>query len=175
MENSNDNDEKTLGRRELLKAIAGAGGIVASRLLLPALWSAPILASMPLPAHASLSNPECTGAPFNALGTEVPASAANLQAKISNTTITITFNLPSAVVAGRLPYQLYEQETAVQTLITGTCVVALYMPGHRETTQTTKTVTRGQVYAKTNTYKYQLRWSGGYTSWVTAIESGRQY
>jgi len=53
--------EKTLGRRELLKALAAAGGAVTASSLLPGEWAKPVVEVGVLPAHAQVSE----GAPGN--------------------------------------------------------------------------------------------------------------
>jgi hypothetical protein len=47
--------EKTLGRRELLKALAAAGGAVTASSLLPGEWAKPVVEVGVLPAHAQVS------------------------------------------------------------------------------------------------------------------------
>jgi hypothetical protein len=47
--------EKTLGRRELLKVLAAAGGAVAASSLLPGEWAKPVVEVGVLPAHAQVS------------------------------------------------------------------------------------------------------------------------
>jgi hypothetical protein len=46
---------KTLGRRELLKALAAAGGAVTASSLLPGEWAKPVVEVGVLPAHAQVS------------------------------------------------------------------------------------------------------------------------
>jgi hypothetical protein len=50
-----ESPEKTLGRRELLKALAAAGGAVAASSLLPGEWARPVVEVGVLPAHAQIS------------------------------------------------------------------------------------------------------------------------
>ncbi len=50
-----DAPEKTLGRRELLKALAAAGGAVTASSLLPGEWAKPVVEVGVLPAHAQIS------------------------------------------------------------------------------------------------------------------------
>jgi len=47
--------EKTLGRRELLQALAAAGGAVTASSLLPGEWAKPVVEVGVLPAHAQIS------------------------------------------------------------------------------------------------------------------------
>jgi len=47
--------EKTLGRRELLKALAAAGAAVTASSLLPGEWAKPVIEVGVLPAHAQVS------------------------------------------------------------------------------------------------------------------------
>ncbi len=47
--------EKTFGRRELLKALAAAGGAVTASSLLPGEWAKPVVEVGVLPAHAQVS------------------------------------------------------------------------------------------------------------------------
>ena len=49
--------EKTLGRRELLKVLAAAGGAVTANSLLPGEWAKPVVEVGVLPAHAQTSEP----------------------------------------------------------------------------------------------------------------------
>ncbi len=52
---SNDELEGTLGRRELLKALAAAGGALAAAAFLPGKWTRPVVEAGVLPAHAQAS------------------------------------------------------------------------------------------------------------------------
>jgi hypothetical protein len=47
--------EETLGRRQLLKALAATGGAVAASSLLPGKWTKPVIEAGVLPAHAQVS------------------------------------------------------------------------------------------------------------------------
>jgi hypothetical protein len=53
--------EKTLGRRELLKALAAAGGAVTASSLLPGEWAKPVVEVGVLPAHAQVSDGQGPG------------------------------------------------------------------------------------------------------------------
>jgi len=48
--------QKTLGRRELLKALAATGGAVTAASMLPGKWAKPVIEAGVLPAHAQASN-----------------------------------------------------------------------------------------------------------------------
>ncbi|MBN1179249.1 MAG: twin-arginine translocation signal domain-containing protein [Anaerolineae bacterium] len=48
-------EEATISRRNLLKALAAAGGAVAASTLLPEAWSSPLVQTGVLPAHAQIS------------------------------------------------------------------------------------------------------------------------
>jgi hypothetical protein len=47
--------EETLGRRQLLKALAATGGAAAAASLLPGKWAKPVIEAGVLPAHAQVS------------------------------------------------------------------------------------------------------------------------
>lgn len=47
-----ESGQKTLGRRELLKALAATGGAVTTASLLPGKWAKPVIEAGVLPAHA---------------------------------------------------------------------------------------------------------------------------
>lgn len=47
--------QETLGRRELLKALAATGGAVTAASLLPGAWTKPVIEAGVLPAHAAVS------------------------------------------------------------------------------------------------------------------------
>jgi hypothetical protein len=49
--------KETLGRRQLLKALAAGGGAVAGAALLPGQWAKPVVEVGVLPAHAQTSGP----------------------------------------------------------------------------------------------------------------------
>ena len=171
------------GRRELLKAIASGGGLVAARVLLPAAWSAPIIAAMELPAHAGLSQPVCAGASDEPPGGSVLQSGDFVKATIDGTTHVVEVTVPPSLVANRTPYQVYERETTSYPLGTdeknvggstgnrkGTCVARLVVPSSAPDLS-------GKVSFKlenrtSNTYEYQLRWQGGHTAWVKATKTG---
>ena len=55
LEAPEETPEKTLGRRELLKALAAAGGAVTASSLLPGEWAKPVVEVGVLPAHAQVS------------------------------------------------------------------------------------------------------------------------
>lgn len=66
MENSKNNSvptEKTLGRRELLKALAATGSAVVASSMLPNQWTKPVIEAGVLPAHAQGSKPTATPTP----------------------------------------------------------------------------------------------------------------
>lgn len=50
-----NNPEKTIGRRQLLKAIAAAGGAVTAASVVPGQWAKPVIEAGMLPAHAQSS------------------------------------------------------------------------------------------------------------------------
>ncbi len=52
--------KETLGRRQLLKAIAATGGAVAASSLLPGEWAKPVVEVGVLPAHAQVSEGQAT-------------------------------------------------------------------------------------------------------------------
>lgn len=51
-------DQRTLNRRQLLKAIAAAGGAVAAATMLPGEWAKPVVEMGVLPAHAQVTGPQ---------------------------------------------------------------------------------------------------------------------
>ncbi len=53
--------KETLGRRQLLKAIAATGGAVAASTLLPGEWAKPVVEVGVLPAHAQISETPVPG------------------------------------------------------------------------------------------------------------------
>jgi hypothetical protein len=82
------------GRRRLLKALAGAGGIVATGALLPERWTRPVVESIIVPAHAQATGvlaqsyagsnvappgpaPASRGLGERILNTIIPAASAN--------------------------------------------------------------------------------------------------
>ncbi len=48
-------EPKIIGRRQLLKALAAAGGAVTAASMLPGKWSKPVIEAGVLPAHAQTS------------------------------------------------------------------------------------------------------------------------
>lgn len=55
IETPDESQEQTLGRRELLKALAATGGAVAMAGVVPTQWSKPVVEVGVLPAHAQIS------------------------------------------------------------------------------------------------------------------------
>ena len=53
--NATPEQAKTLGRRDLLKALAATGGAVTAATLLPGKWSKPVVEAGVMPAHAATS------------------------------------------------------------------------------------------------------------------------
>lgn len=75
MEETTKNDvssEETLGRRELLKALAATGGAVAATTLLPGKWIKPVIEVGMLPAHAQGSALAISN--FNIVGPLMPGN-----------------------------------------------------------------------------------------------------
>jgi hypothetical protein len=161
-------DSESLGRRELLKAMAGASGWAASRLLLPAAWSAPVLASMALPAHAQMSSPnsEPPEPPEDepeAAGTG-PNDAA-IVATVEDSTVTLTVWPPAALISNRTQYQVYERldDTKASPVTKFVRVVGLMTPSADATLSGSVSFELSRAAGR---YEYQLRWPGGHTAWV---------
>jgi hypothetical protein len=55
MGSNKSDEEKTIGRRELLKALAATGGAVTAASMLPGKWVKPVIEAGVLPAHAQSS------------------------------------------------------------------------------------------------------------------------
>jgi hypothetical protein len=166
--NHSDREEISEGRRELLKAVAAAGGVIATRVLLPVAWSAPIVASMSLPAHAAMSSPYSQDAKPEGDRDEPgtgPDGAAIVGA-VSGGKVTLTILPPSSVITGRTQFQVVEelalnQASPPQTFVR---VVALMTPSADSSLSGSFTV---DLTRSNGTYRYQLRWAGGHTAWVS--------
>jgi hypothetical protein len=66
--NDEETSQETLGRRQLLKALAATSGAVAASSMLPGKWARPVIEAGVLPAHAQVTpTPQATERP-----TEVP-------------------------------------------------------------------------------------------------------
>lgn len=166
--NESDREEISEGRRELLKAVAAAGGVVAARVLLPAAWSTPIVASMSLPAHAQMSNP-------NSQSTEPPegdeleqgsgTDGVAIRASASGSSVTLLITPPKSVVTERTQFQVYERfdDSKASPPAKFVRVVALMTPSADMGFSGTYSL---QLTREPADYEYQLRWTGGYTAWV---------
>lgn len=109
--NQSDPDETSEGRRELLKAIAAASGVIATRILLPIAWTAPIVTSMPLPAHAAMS------------------SCGPITGSVANGVVTLTLKPSASAIAGRKQIQVLEKQNILFATAPGQeQVVALLTP-----------------------------------------------
>jgi hypothetical protein len=166
--NNSDREEISEGRRELLKAVAAAGGVIATRVLLPVAWSTPIVASMSLPAHAAMSSPisqdEVPEGSSDTAGTG-PDSAAIVPA-VSGGKVTLSIYPPAPVLSGRTQFQVVEElnvttSSPPEKFIR---VVALMTPSADQGLSGSFTV---DLTRSNGTYRYQLRWSGGHTAWVS--------
>ncbi len=155
------------GRRELLKAMAAGGSWVMARAILPAVWSAPVVAGMALPEHAQAS---CR----NTVQVDPPSSSAShswtnavlvdheVVSTLHDTVkITVTVTAQDELIAERTQFQLYERSEA-EDGTSYVCVVALITPSDDATFSRTRTIT---LERPGGTYAYQLRWDGGHTEW----------
>jgi hypothetical protein len=166
--NNSDREEISEGRRELLKAVAAAGGVIATRVLLPVAWSTPIVASMSLPAHAAMSSP--ISQDKNPEGSKDepgtgPDGAAIVSA-VSSGKVTLTVLPPTSVISGRTQFQVVEEldVTTSSPPEKFVRVVALMTPSADSALSGSFTV---DLTRSNGTYRYQLRWSGGHTAWVS--------
>jgi len=164
--NNFDRDEISEGRRELLKAVAAAGGVIATRVLLPVAWSTPIVASMALPAHAEMSNSNSQGeAPSgDKVETGTGENGAVFSAVIASGKITLTITPPSSVISGRKQFQVYERldDTKASPPTPFVRVVALMTPSADPAFSGSFVVELTRPPAR---YEYQLRWVGGHTDY----------
>lgn len=140
-------DDPHEGRRALLKALAVSGGYAASRVLLPALWTTPAIASLALPAHA-----ESSCAPVS----NAPEQGSKPTATVDSTTkqITLTFTYPDSLKSARDQFSICEEKVG------GTReLLAMGVPNTLPTAVHQLTRTPGK-------YRFQFRWSTGQSPWV---------
>lgn len=171
---SNSHDDKSVsqGRRELLQAIVAGSGWVATRALLPAVWSSPIVGSMLLPEHAAASYNTTTdtvtseGVTFASAADDLAGTGPNAAAIVAiagTGTVSLTIYPPSEVFAERVQYHVYEYADDDNEKTKGT-VVALMTPSNDSALSA-----RVDVSLKRNAggYHYQLRLvDGRHTAWV---------
>ena len=96
VESPEQTPEKTLGRRELLKALAAAGGAVAASSLLPGEWAKPVVEVGVLPAHAQVSEGQ---QPPQLLSITTCSTANSNGGPISSSSTLVTFAVISPVTA----------------------------------------------------------------------------
>jgi hypothetical protein len=166
--NNRDQDEVSAGRRELLKAVAAASGVVATRVLLPVAWSTPIVASMALPAHAALSSASSQPQNSPAGSTTTPGSGANgvaIVPTVSGETVTLTITPPASVITARTQFQVCERfdDTKATPTAKFVRVVSLMTPSGDATLSGSFKL---ELTRPKGDYEYQLRWSDGNTAWV---------
>lgn len=163
--NESEREEISEGRRELLKAVAAAGGVVATRVLLPVAWSTPIVASLSLPAHASMSNPNSE--PLDPPASDKMVDDVGITVALAGTKVTLTVAPPKSVISARTQFQVYERfdDTKASPPAKFVRVVALMTPSADEAFSGSYTV---ELTREPADYEYQLRWPGFYTKWVPA-------
>lgn len=176
MSSHDDDPTLPLGRRELLKALAGAGGFVATRILLPAMWTAPLIASMPLPAHADMS--VASGCVIldqtnDGAATGTLDAAAGIVPSLITGGLRLTITPPASLLANRTPYRVVEEIIETCTSGNGTMnnktfyqTLATYNPSTSAALSGTAVL---DLTRTKGTYKFQLRWNGGYTALVTQV------
>lgn len=140
-------------RRDLLKALATGAGYVAVRLALPAAWSAPVIASMSLPAHAQTSEASCDAS-------TQPATGGVVSVSVASRVVSVTMNTPAAAQTNRQAVYLCEINPAGQTNIVSTLVPS----GNAVSAKRVEELTRAP-----GTYKYFVRW-GVFTSETVSAE-----
>lgn len=151
------NDAGDLGRRELLKILTSTTGYVALRVALPAVWSAPVVMAMALPAHAAVSC-DNSGPPAN----HALDASMSLKATGSGDTVTVVVEPSAAMRTSHAQYTIVERYECVENPAAyRVSVIATVVPA-TGTGAFTQTLTRttGKAYA------YRLVSDTGYTDWV---------
>jgi hypothetical protein len=166
-DNDRDLDQIEVGRRELLNALASAGGVLATRVLLPAVWSTPILASMALPAHAAMSSSVSQAQEPAQDSSATPGSGAGgvaIVATVVSGKVKLVITPPAALISARTQYQVYESLTPSGASEPFVRIVGLMTPSADSTLSGSVTL---ELERSAGAYKYQLRWDGGHTAWVS--------
>lgn len=92
--------EKTIGRRQLLKALAAAGGAVTAASVIPGEWAKPVIEAGLLPAHAQSSfSLTATGRGGTGVGNISTSSTSNLDPGQLEITVQVTPRLADIEIA----------------------------------------------------------------------------